>query len=116
LLVAVPVWARLSRLMGRRAVVPAELIGVWTTTAPGYADRALEFTRHSVLLHSDEYHFSVHPIRWITRERHGLYTTFHVEYQDVDAVTPLVFRFIPSPRPLIRLEHFSGVWRRAPRP
>jgi hypothetical protein len=112
LLVAVPVWTAFSRILGRRAVVPSELIGVWTTTASGYADRALEFTRSSVLLHSDEYHFTVHPIRWVTRERHSLYTTFRIEYQDVDAVTPLVFRFIPSPRPLIRLEHFASVWRR----
>jgi hypothetical protein len=114
LLVAVPLWSGLSRVLSRRAVVPPELIGVWTTTAPGYADRALEFTRSSVLLHTDEYHFRVHPIRRVTHERHGLYTTFRVEYQDVDAVTPLVFRFFPSARPLIRLEHSLTVWRRVP--
>ena len=116
LLVAVPVWSGLSRLLGRRSVVPSDLIGIWTTTAPGYGDRALEFTRNSVLLHSDGYHFTVHPIRWITRERHGLYTTFRVEYQDVDAVTPLVIRFIPSPRPLLQLEQAGSVWQRVPRP
>jgi len=115
LLVARPVWSALSRSLAR-PVVPPELIGVWATTTPGYADRVLEFTRSSVLLHSDEYHFTVHPIQRVSRERHGLYTTFRIEYEDVDAVTPLVFRFIPSPRPLIRLEHYAAVWRRLPQP
>jgi hypothetical protein len=114
LLLAVPAWSGLSRVLGKRAVIPPELIGVWVTTAPGYADRALEFTRSSVLLHTDEHRFRVHRIRRITRERHALYTTFRIEYQDVDAVTPLVFRFFPSPRPLIRLEHSLSVWQRVP--
>lgn len=112
LLLSVPVWSGLSRWLNRRLVVPPELIGVWTTNTPGYSDRALEFTRGSVLVHTDDYHFSVHRILRITRERHGLYTTFRIEYQDVDAVTPLVFRFVHAPHPLIHIEHLPGVWRR----
>lgn len=114
LLLVVPVWSGLSRWLGGRLVVPPELIGVWTTNTPGYTDRGLEFTRGSVLVHTDDYHFSVHRILRITRVRHGLYTTFRIEYQDVDAVTPLVFRFVPSPHPLIHIEHLPGVWRREP--
>ena len=59
LLVAVA-WPALRRFLVSGTVVPVELIGVWKTTTPGYEDRALEFTRASVLLHSDDYHFTVH--------------------------------------------------------
>ena len=114
LLLAVPVWSGLSRWLSGRLTVPPELIGVWQTTAPGYSDRALEFTRGSVVLHTDDYHFSVHRMLRVTRERHGLYTTFRIEYQDVDAVTPLVLRLVRGAHPLLRIEHFSGVWRREP--
>lgn len=116
LLVAKPVWSALTRSWLSRATVPLDLIGVWVTTAPGYQDRALEFTGSSVLLHSDEYHFTVHAIRRVTQQSHGLYTTFRIEYQEGDGVTPLVFRYIPSPHPLIRLEHLPSVWRRQLQP
>jgi hypothetical protein len=114
LVLAVRLGFEVHNILGTGTAAPPELIGVWTTKAPGYTDRALEFTRSSVLLHTDEDHFTVHLIRRVTQTRHSLYTTFRIEYQDVDAVTPMVLRFIPSPHPLIQLEHFASVWRRVP--
>jgi prepilin-type N-terminal cleavage/methylation domain-containing protein len=95
--------------------VPPELVGVWATTAPGYEDRALEFTRASVILHTDDLHFTVHPIRLVRRSTRGLFVVYHLEYHDVDGPTALDFRFVASPQPLIRLEHLPYVWRRTTR-
>jgi hypothetical protein len=95
--------------------VPPELIGVWVTAAPRYEDRALEFTRASVILHTDDAHFTVHPVRVVQRKEHGPFVTYHIEYQDVEGPTALDFRFVSVPQPLIRLEHLTTVWRRTAR-
>lgn len=113
---AVPAWRAISRALGFGSTgTPAEVVGVWVTTAPGYEDRALEFTRASVILHTDDTHFTVHRILSVRRTTSGLFVLYHVEYQDVDGPTALDFRYVPSPQPLIRLEHLSSVWRRTTR-
>ena len=53
-------------------------------------------------------------MRRVTHERHDLYSIYRIDYQDVDAVTPLVVRLIPARRPLLRLEHSLAVWQREP--
>lgn len=113
---AVPAWRAISRALALGSTgTPAEVVGVWVTTAPGYEDRALEFTRASVILHTDDTHFTVHRILSVRRTTSGLFVLYHVEYQDVDGPTALDFRYVPSPQPLIRLEHLSSVWRRTTR-
>jgi hypothetical protein len=113
---AVPVWRVVTRDMGLGAgSTPPELIGVWVTAAPGYADRALEFTRASVILHTDETHFTVHRVLSVRRSTNGLFLLYHVEYQDLEGATTLDFRYVTSPQPLIRLEHLPYVWRRTTR-
>jgi len=36
------------------AAVPSELVGVWRTTAPHYADRFLQFTEHGVVFGNED--------------------------------------------------------------
>ena len=113
---AVPAWRVIARATGLGpTVVPPELVGVWATAAPGYEDRALEFTRVSVILHTDDTHFTVHRVRTVHRSTHGLFVAYHMEYQDVEGPTALDFRFLPTPQPLILLQHLSYVWRRTTR-
>jgi hypothetical protein len=113
-LVAAPLaWGALRRsALVPGAEIPAELIGTWETSAPNYADRALEFTKTSVILHSDAYHFTVHHVLAVRRTPREMYVQYHVEYEDRDAPTPLDFRYIASPHPVLRLEHIATVWRR----
>lgn len=112
----VPGWRVIARATGLGSTaVPPELIGVWATTAPGYEDRALEFTRASVILHTDDTHFTVHRVRTVRRSTHGLFVAYHVEYQDLEGPTALDFRFLPTPKPSILLQHLSSVWRRTTR-
>jgi hypothetical protein len=111
---AVPVWRAIARATGSTGM-PAEVVGVWVTTAPGYADRALEFTHASVILHTDDTHFTVHRVLTVRRSTSGLFVLYHVEYHDAEGPTALDFRYIPSPQPLIRLEHLPYVWRRTTR-
>jgi hypothetical protein len=115
LLLIYPVAQAVRHALTGRSTVPAELIGLWVTAAPEYADRGLEFTPTSVLLHTDETHFTVHPVHRVTRSVQGLFVTYHVEYEQADGVTGMDFRLVPGEHPLIQLSHQPYVWRRTTR-
>jgi hypothetical protein len=115
LLLIYPVAQAVRHALTGRSTVPAELIGMWVTAAPAYADRGLEFTTTSVLLHTDETHFTVHPVVRVTRTPRDLFVMYHVEYQQVDGVTGMDFRLVPGAHPLIQLTHLPYVFRRTTR-
>jgi hypothetical protein len=54
---------------GGKAAVPDELIGVWETTAPTYADRFFEITAGEVMFGTGEEKFDTYPIKKIKIEK-----------------------------------------------
>jgi hypothetical protein len=54
---------------GGKAAVPDELIGVWETTAPTYADRFFEITAGEVMFGTGEEKFDTYPINKIKIEK-----------------------------------------------
>jgi len=54
---------------GRKAAVPEDLIGVWRTAAPTYADRFFEIKAEEVIFGTGEGKFDTYPITKIKIER-----------------------------------------------
>ncbi len=104
-------WQVLRRVFVTRTL-PAELVGVWETNAPAYADRALEFTRSSVIFRIGAEALSVHRIQRVHRTDSGGYIDYRVEYLNGEEVETFSFKYVPPPRELIRLEHQLFVWRK----
>lgn len=111
-LVLAGAWTLLPRGGRGDKTMPDELLGVWTTTAPAYADRAMEITPTTLILHTGEGTSSVHPVRRVVRVERGagsaLYT---VEYGTAGAVETLSFQYVRAHRPAIRLRNQGFVWR-----
>ena len=51
------------------AAVPENLIGVWGTSDPAYADRPFEITRYEVIFHTGEQTSDTYPIKSIEMEK-----------------------------------------------
>ena len=54
---------------GKKATVPDELIGVWETTAPDYADHPFEIKTNEVMFGTGEGKFDTYPITRIKIEK-----------------------------------------------
>jgi hypothetical protein len=54
---------------GRKTTVPDDLIGVWETTAPTYADRFFEIKTDEVIFGTGEERFDTYPITKIKIEK-----------------------------------------------
>lgn len=104
-------WQALRRVLVSKTI-PAELVGVWETNAPAYAERALEFTRSSVIFRTGADALSVHRIRRVQRTDRGGFVDYRVEYLNREDVETISFKYVRPPRELIRLEHQLFVWRK----
>ena len=54
---------------GKKTTVPGDLIGVWKTTAPTYADRFFEIKTDEVIFGTGEGSFDTYPISKIKSEK-----------------------------------------------
>jgi hypothetical protein len=54
---------------GGKAAVPDELIGVWETTTPSYADRPFEIKTDEIIFGTGEEKFDTYPIKKIKIEK-----------------------------------------------
>ena len=62
--------------------VPADLIGVWKTSAPKYADTFIELTRSTITFGTGEKGTHLRPVVRVTKERDEggpLYTVFYTD-------------------------------------
>jgi hypothetical protein len=96
--------------------VPPELIGVWTTDRPEYADRFLEITERTLVYGLGEHRVSIHPIVGVSSRgasglSHVLRTTAKEGHEETLEVT-----LEPGPPPTLRLAHNDAGWQRAPAP
>jgi hypothetical protein len=66
------------------ATIPDDLIGVWKTTAPNYADRSFEMSRTTVLFRTGpgDADFTFHEVKGLEREENGQVTSYTLTYAD----------------------------------
>lgn len=100
---------------GRKTTtVPADLIGVWETTAPDYADRSFEIKADQVLFETGEGKFDTYPITEIKTEkgREELKTLYLICYKNAHRQEyKLFFYYDPANQGTIRLKNqFQIVW------
>ncbi len=96
------------------ATVPQQLIGVWTTSAPRYVDRYVEFTINSLIfgIGNGEYrsHF-IHKIKVKQKNNKKLYT-FH--YKDSEGETwTLRLTYNPDAGGTIQLSNRNAIWKKS---
>jgi len=66
---------------GRKTTIPDDLIGVWETTAPDYADHPFEIKTDEVLFGTGEEKFDTYPITKMKIEKDPLeQMTLHIIY------------------------------------
>jgi len=97
----------------RNTDVPPELIGVWKTEAPKYADRYLAFDEYYVTLGlgaGGEESYLIHNIE-SRKQDAGTSYTFYYEDKDGEEWT-LVFYYEPTNGGLIILNNSSNVWKK----
>jgi len=80
---------------GGDTVMPEELIGTWTTTAPAYADRALRLTRTAVVFGADVGIENAHPIQRVISARDHDTLVYTVVYTDLVDQT-IAFYYTPA--------------------
>ena len=90
----------------RTTTVPNELVGVWKTSEPRYADRFLELTTTSIVFGAGEGAADIRPISGVqkVREQGGLlYTVLYANAEGREAT--FSFYYDPAPPGTIRLKN-----------
>jgi len=109
-------WIILSTLIPtftRVRVMPDELLGLWTTTAERYADRALEIKKSSLVFHTGDGGVTAHPIQQVSTTARDSLVLYKVDYLVDDVVYTLSFYYEPGPASTLRFENQQDmVWSR----
>ena len=93
---------------GKKATVPDELIGVWETTAPDYADHPFEIKTNEVMFGTGEGKFDTYPITKIKIEknREEQKTLYIICYKNMDGQEyKFSFYFDPANQGKIRFKN-----------
>ncbi|MFQ5897231.1 MAG: hypothetical protein ACE5JN_03200 [Candidatus Methylomirabilia bacterium] len=81
IIVAVAILTTLSGCQfGQHTTVPDDLIGVWKTSAPKYADRFFEITKDTIIFGTGNGNTTVHPIWKIETARDSYDTLYTISY------------------------------------
>ncbi len=62
--------------------VPDDLIGVWTTAAPQYEDRFLQFTKDSIIFGTGDTSYDIHAITKIEKVHGGTPSLYTISYMN----------------------------------
>jgi hypothetical protein len=103
---------------GRKVVVPEDLIGVWETTSPSYADRPFEITPREVVFGTGENTFDTYPISKIKKEEDPKErkTLYIICYKNIERQEyKFSFYYDPANQGTIRFKNQKQmVWTRKP--
>lgn len=102
-------------LFPRGHQLPDELVGVWSTSAPRYADRAFQITKTSIAFGTGGHSYSVYPIRTVAVVRDSAATLYTIDYTTPeDQVAEFSFYYVPRREGEIRFKNQRQlVWRKA---
>jgi len=97
----------------RNTDVPGQLIGIWKTAAPKYADRHLAFDEHYVTLGLGAGGEVSHIIKDIEAKRQDSGTAYTFYYEDSEGeVWTLAFYYEAANGGLIILNNSDNVWKK----
>ena len=109
------VWMIISCLMalsafqcGGRGTVPENLIGVWETTSPAYADRFFEIKANEIIFGTGEKKFDTYPITKIRieKDRQEQKTLYLICYKNIEGkVYKFFFYYDPANQSTIRFKN-----------
>jgi hypothetical protein len=93
----------------RTKTVPNELIGVWKTTAPDYADRFLELSRDTIRFGTggdESYVRSIVGVEKVLENGSTLYTIFYIDPADPEKYqSKVAFYYDPGNQGVIRYKN-----------
>jgi hypothetical protein len=99
----------------RTATAPDELIGYWTTSAPGYKDRYLHITKSTIVFGTGSGTGDAQPIRKIEAIQEGsriLYTmVYGLERKDEESLS---FYYDPGERVITFRNQSHLLWKKMP--
>jgi hypothetical protein len=93
---------------GGRGTVPENLIGVWETTSPDYADRFVEIRSNEILFGTGEGKFDTYPITKIKieKDRQEQTTLYLICYKNIEGkVYKFFFYYDPANQGTIRFKN-----------
>ena len=94
-------------------VVPPDLIGVWETPAPKYADRYTKFTEHTLAYGIGEGKEVSHEIEKIDMEQEGGGTLYTFHYRDSEGEKwTLILTYSPDTR-TIQMKNRTEIWEKS---
>ena len=103
----------------RTESLPLELVGVWETTAPGYADRTFEIAKDALVFQIGEREtdFQIQPITRVRRRgRVDDASLIEIQYGSNEAPLELAFYYRPGPDPVITFQNQAELVWKAQRP
>jgi hypothetical protein len=97
----------------RSDVIPAEVLGTWTTSAPNYADRAFEIRSDTLVLHIGASDSTVHEIRHVDIDDLDGPLLLELEYAEDSGSNNFSFYFDPADGGVITFKNQRSMkWRR----
>jgi hypothetical protein len=95
-------------------VVPQHLIGEWKTSAPGYADRYMKFTKDTLTYGIGDGEEISHWIYKIGSEQSGQRIVYTFYYREAEGdKTILSFTYMPDAGGTIQLKNDNKIWEKA---
>jgi hypothetical protein len=95
-------------------VVPQTLTGAWKTSAPGYADRYMKFTKDTLIYGIGNGDEIAHRINKIDSEQLGQRTVYTFYYTDAEGdKTFLSFTYRPDAGGTIQIKNDNKIWEKA---
>ncbi len=115
-LVTLATWATRRHPVVPTKLVPTELVGVWRTANPRYADRFLEITATSIFFQIEDGKVDGHPIVAVDESPGAGAISYTISYRDQDGQRRRVAIDYDSRRAgVIRLKHQQQIeWTRGP--
>jgi hypothetical protein len=99
-----------SNLSSANDFIPANLVGVWTTTAPRYESTVLELRGDSIIFHG-EFGANGFGVSEVSSQRDERGLRYDVDYMNIDAVHTFSFYHHQAP-PSIQIRNLEEVeWR-----
>lgn len=92
--------------------VPPQLIGMWKTDEPKYADRYVEFTEELLIFGTGGGAATLNQIEKVDKDNEGFGTAYTVHYKDSEG-GKWSLSLVYYPKGTIELKNRKGVWKKA---
>ncbi len=108
---AIVIGALLFFMMNRGASrIPANLLGMWATTSPGYTDRYMIFQDESLVIGAGENSSDLYQVNRVREEDIGSETNYIIDYEnDEKTKFKLKFVYTKGGNETIKVDHLEKI-------